>query len=109
MISSVTQDVGGEAEAFRLTTRAMMAVEDRLGAGIVDVMQGLESGFRIGTLAVLLAECANDGAGRSLDWAQTAIDGMGIEAAGDLVGRMAEAAFPQAAKSGNGKRARQSK
>lgn len=107
MISSVTQDVGGEAEAFRLTTRAMMAVEDRLGAGILEVMQGLEGGFRVTTLAVLLAECANDGGGRSLDWAQSAIDSIGMEAAGDLVGRMVEAAFPQAGKSGNGKRARQ--
>jgi len=99
MISGVTQDVHGEPETFRLTTRAMMAAEDRLGVGIIEVMQGLESGFRIGTLAVLLAECANDGAGRPLDWAQSAIDGMGIEAAGDLIGRIAEAAFPSDGKS----------
>ena len=110
MISGVTHDIGGEAETFRLTTRAMMSIEDRMGGGIVEVMQGIETGFRVGTVVVILAECANDGAGRPVEWAQGAVDDMGgVTVAGELVGRIAEAAFPQASASGNKKRAVRSK
>ena len=112
MISGVTKQVGGASETFRMTTRAMMAIEDTTGTGIVDVMQGLETGFRLGTIVRLLAECADDGAGRDLAWAQAAVDEIGIEGAGVLVGEVAEAAFPEASSSGasakNGKGAARS-
>lgn len=110
MISGVTVQVGEASETFRLSTRAMRAVEDTLGAGIVDVMGGLETGFKIGTLACLLAECANDGKGRDIGWADDAIDQMGVGRAGEVIGEIAEAAFPEAAKTGkNPKRAARSK
>lgn len=110
MISGVTKDIGGASETFRLTTRAMMSLEEALGAGIVDVMQGLDEGFRVGTVARLLAECANDGKGRDLVWAQGAIDEIGMTAAVEIVGETAEAAFPEASDAGkNPKRAALSK
>ncbi|MBN9674644.1 GTA-gp10 family protein [Salipiger bermudensis] len=106
MISGVTKEIGGASETFRLTSRAMMAIEDTMGAGIVEVMQGLEKGFRVGTVVRLLAECASDGAGRDLGWAQGAVDEIGLEAAGELMGEIAEAAFPQATKGSAGKNAK---
>ena len=96
MISGVTKEIGGESETFRLTTRAMMAIEDRLGAGIVKVIEALQADYRVSTVASMLAACANDGKGRDLEWAQGAIDQIGLEAAGGLVGQIAEAAFPEA-------------
>ena len=64
-------------------------------------MQDLEAGFRVGTVATILAECADNGAGRGIDWAQDAIDDLGLEAAGELLGEIAEAAFPEAASKGS--------
>lgn len=110
MISGVTVEVSGESETFRMTTRAMMSVESQLGGGIVDVMQGLEKGFRVSTIATVLAACAKDGKGRGLEWAQDAVDEMGLERAGELLGEIAEAAFPEAkASAKNPKRAARSK
>ena len=96
MISGVTIQIGGASETFRLTTRAMMALEETTGKGIVDFLQEVEAGFRIGTFALLLAEIADDGAGRDIPWAQSAIDQIGFARAVALVGEVSEAAFPEA-------------
>jgi len=96
MIGGVTKQLDGGSETFRMSTRAMMAIEDQLGAGISEVLDGFEKGFTIGKLALILAECANDGAGRDTAFAQHAIDALGLEGAGDLLGQIAEAAFPEA-------------
>ena len=112
MISGVTKTIAGEAQTFRLTTRAMMAIEaraydewlkckpaqDEAPPGLIDVLQGLERGFRISALVHLISECANDGAGVDLDGARKIVDEVGVEAAADLIGRVAEAAFPEAKK-----------
>ena len=63
MISGVTKQIDGSSETFRMTTRAMMAIEDHYGKGIVEVMQDLEDGFRIGDLVKIVSECAGNGAG----------------------------------------------
>lgn len=110
MISGITETVGDESRTFRMTTRAMMAIEDRFDKGLTAVMQGLEDGFKVSDLVHLIAECANDGAGVSVEEAAALLDQIGVTAAGDLLGRVTEAAFPDAeGKSKNAKRATRSK
>ncbi|MCA0963279.1 hypothetical protein [Salipiger bermudensis] len=89
-----------------MTTRAMMAIEDIYGKGIVDVMRDLEDGFRIGDLVKIVAECADDGKGVDLDAAAELVDGLGVEGAGELLGEVAEAAFPESKNGGAGKNAK---
>ncbi|MBC7285785.1 GTA-gp10 family protein [Hoeflea sp.] len=96
MISGITKQIGGKSETFRMTTRAMMAIEDHFGKGLIDVMQGLEKGFRVTDLALLISECANDGAGGEITRATEIMDEIGVTAAGELLGEVAEAAFPDA-------------
>lgn len=96
MISGVTKQIGDNSETFRMTTRAMMAIEDHFGKGLIEVMQGLESGFRITDLVRLISECAEDGDGTSMDRATEVVDQIGVTSAGELVGQVAEAAFPEA-------------
>lgn len=96
MISGVTKTVDGETETFRMTTRAMMMIEQQSEKGIVEFLQGLEGGFRITDLVLILAECANDGAGVSKDQASEMVDEMGVTSAGELLGKISEAAFPEA-------------
>lgn len=105
MISGVTQEIDGRAETFRLTTRAMMALEDWANAArdpalnpvsIADILDGMEASPRVGTMVRIVRECADDGAGRDLAWAQDAVDRIGMGATGQLVARVVEAAFPEA-------------
>ena len=96
MLSGVTVEVGEASETFRLTTRAMMAVEDQLGRGLIDAVQSLQSDFRVGTVVRLIAECANDGAGVDLRRAQEMVDTLGLGPAGDLMTKVVEKAFPEA-------------
>lgn len=96
MISGYTVEIDGASETFRLTTRAMMEVESRLGKGIISVMEGMESGFMIGDLVTIFAASANNGKGRSVEWAQEAVDSIGFQEAGRVVGETATRAFPEA-------------
>lgn len=96
MISGIQKSVGEGSETFRMTTRAMMAIEQQSGKGIVDMMQGLESGFRITDLVLVLAECGDDGAGIGTGRASEIVDEIGVTQAGELLGEIAEAAFPEA-------------
>ncbi|MCA0848339.1 gene transfer agent family protein [Salipiger thiooxidans] len=107
----MTKQIDGSSVTFRMTTRAMMAIEDHYGKGIVEVMQDLEDGFRIGDLVKIVSECAGNGAGVDMDAASELVDGLGVEGAGELLGEVAEAAFPEAKKGQgkNGKRAARSK
>lgn len=108
MISGVTVEVGEGQETFRLTTRAMMAVEDQLGRGLIDVVQSLEHDFRVGTVVRLIAESGNDGAGIDLVRAQEIMDALGLQRAGDVMTDVVEKAFPEASAK-NPKRAAQRK
>lgn len=96
MIGGVTKEVAGASYTLRLTTRAMMAVEDKTGKGIVETVQELSDGFRVSTVAVLLCECMNDGNGATMDDAQLFMDAAGITGAGEILGEVVEAAFPDA-------------
>lgn len=96
MISGVTKQVGNTSETFRMTTRAMMAIEQHFDKGLIEVMQGLETGFRITDLVRLISECAADGAGTDMNRASAIVDEIGVTRAGEVLGEVAEAAFPEA-------------
>ncbi len=96
MISGVTREIDGEAHTFRMSSRAMMAIEDRCGVGIVEVLEGFDTGFRVTDVVRIFAECDNDGAGVPTDKAQALVDRMGLTEAVEVVGKISEAAFPEA-------------
>lgn len=105
MISGVTVQVGDQSRALRMTTRAMMAIEQHFDKGLIEVMQGMETGFKVTDLVKIISECADDGAGVSVDEAAGMLDEIGVTKAGELLGDVAEAAFPDAkgaAKNGKG-------
>jgi len=107
MISSVTKRIDGEDHKFRLTTRAMRALEDAYDASIPGLLQSLEGeGFRLTKVASIIGQISADGAGVSEAEADEIIDGLGIEGAIAVVEKVVEAAFPQtteqAAKNGEG-------
>lgn len=105
MISGVPVEVGGEKQTFRMTTRAMMAIEKHFDKGLIEVMQGMETGFKVTDLVMIISECANDGAGTSTEDAAEMLDEIGVTRAGELLGDVAESAFPEAkgnAKNGKG-------
>lgn len=110
MISGVTVKVGDESRTLRMTARAMMAIEQRFEKGLIEVMQDMEAGFKVTDLVSILSECANDGAGVSIDEAVEMLDEIGVMKAGELLGEVAEAAFPDAkGDAKNAKRAARSK
>lgn len=96
MISGITKEIGGVTHTFRMTTRAMMAIEQRFDKGLIDLMQGLNDGFRVSELVHLISECADDGRGIDVADAQELIDRLGVAGAGELLGKVSEAAFPEA-------------
>lgn len=109
MISGVTREIAGKSETFRMTTRAMMAIEDRTGKGLVEALQGFESNFRVSDLVAVLASCANDGAGVETERGAEIVDILGIGETAELIGEISEAAFPEAKAGKNAKRAARSK
>lgn len=109
MISGVSKQIDGESRAFRLTTRAMRAIEQENGKSIVQVLAEMGGGdgvnFSITRLASLLAQAGNDGAGSSENEADAVIDALGVEGAAKLMEQVIEAAFPEAKKAAPGKNA----
>lgn len=103
MISAVTLDWGAGRETLRMTTRAMIEAEESLDAGIVEICASLETDFRVGKAAKLLAACGNDGQGLPFDRALEICDAAGLELVLDRIGAALEAAFPQAAGDGGKK------
>lgn len=96
MISSVDVKVAGEPQKLRLTTRAMVALEERFDQSLQEVFAGLEGNPRITVLVQILAEIMADGAGASGAEAVALVDEIGLEAAGEAIGAAAEKAFPEA-------------
>ena len=96
MISSVELKAGAGGQRLRLTTRAMMALEDRFDQALQEIFSGLEGNPRVSVLVRILAEMMDDGAGASDADAAALIDEIGLEAAGDAIGEAAEKAFPEA-------------
>lgn len=105
MISGVTIDIAGQPETFRMTTRAMMQIEQRFDVGLIEALQGLETGFHVTHLVWLIGATANDGSGVDDARAQEIVDEIGLARAGDLLGKVSEAAFPEASSEKNPKRA----
>jgi hypothetical protein len=97
MISGLTCQIGSKTETLRFSTKAMMAVEDAEGAGIVDVLAAMEDQFTIGQIVRIFAACGNDGQGRPIEWAQDAVDTIGVTEAVKHIGDCATKAFPEAA------------
>jgi len=101
MIGGVSKDIGGKAQPFRLSSRAMMALEDHLGKGVVKIVQDFqeeaESGdLRMGLLVRIIGECMNDGAGADQSDAQGIFDALGVGGAAELIGECITKAFPEA-------------
>lgn len=96
MISGVTVDVGERRETLRFTTRAMMAAEQRLDMGLLEIARSLEGSVRVGTIVTVLSECANDGKGIETEAAQAMVDEIGLARAAEVLGEVVEAAFPEA-------------
>lgn len=109
MISGVTREIGGRSHTFRMKNRAKRAIEQRLGGGIVGILQGMGENFSIGAMTVIIAESMNDGAGAPVEHADDILDQIGEESAAELLGEVVEAAFPEATKSKNVKGAARSK
>lgn len=108
MISGVTREIAGKSETFRMSTRAMMAIEDRFDKGLVAILQGIEGGRIVTDVVRIISECACDGAGIDMDRATEIVDAMGFARAVELLGEVSDVAFPEA-QGKNVKRAAKSK
>lgn len=101
MISGVTKSINGESQTFRLTSRAMMALEDQFDKGVLEIIDGFQTDAKAGkvrmtTLITLVAECGDDGAGITIEDAQGVFDALGTGGTADLLGSCIEKAFPEA-------------
>ncbi len=96
MISGLTIEVGGRSQTLRMTSRAMMALEDQFDRPIVGIVQGLQTDPRIGTVVRVIAQCGDDGDGMEVSRAQEIVDQIGFEAACDTLSGLIEKAFPEA-------------
>lgn len=109
MIGGITVDCGGAAYQLRLTTRAMMAIEERFDKTIIEIGSQMETGFGVTQMVSMLAECMDGGKGAATEEAQDLIDALGFTVAVEKFGKVFEAAFPEAKKKGNGPGAGKSK
>lgn len=96
MISGVHVEVGGKTVVLRLTTRAMIALEDEFNDSVDRIFSSLADSPRISTLAKILAATMNDGKGADLDEASEMIDVLGFEKTGEVLEQAAKKAFPDA-------------
>jgi len=96
MIAGVNIEVDGRAYSLRMTTRAMMSIEDHFDKSIPDVLSDMEENPCIGTIVVILRECMANGDGVEMKVAQDFVDAIGFSRAGELLSDTASAAFPEA-------------
>ena len=94
MISGVHVEVGGKTEILRLTTRAMISLEDQFDMPVDQIFSSLTVDPRISTLAKILAATMNDGKGGDLNAASDMIDGLGFDRIGKVLEETAQKAFP---------------
>ena len=87
---------------LRFTTNALCRVEAVSGRGFSELAAELGGNFRITDLRILFAAGADI---TELAEAGDAIDELGLQVAGELVGKAIMAAFPEASAEGNGKAA----
>lgn len=96
MISSVTKEIDGRAETLKLGARAMQAIEQRFDAGFPNLMQKMQSDYRVGFVLAMIEECLNNGAGGTPERAADIVDAIGLTVAAEFVTEIVEAAFPEA-------------
>ena len=97
MISGVSVEVHGRTIVLRLTTRAMMALEQAFDQSVDQVFASLQGNPRISTLVKILAESMDDGKGAPVDMAAEMVDALGFERVGEILEEVATKAFPEAA------------
>lgn len=100
MISGVTVTALGEAHTFRLSARAIMALEDQFDKSIDEIMQALRASGRVTMIMHVFAAMANDGRGMDLDAATDVFDALGFTAAMQVFEEAAARAFPEADQAG---------
>lgn len=97
MISTVYFEAGGQRLPMKLSSRAMVRIEQSLGQGILKVFDHLQGeSFSMGSLAQILAALMNDGKGADIEEALDLIDEVGMIAASEAIAPVIEAAFPPA-------------
>lgn len=104
-MDGVMLDVDGKTYRLRLTMRAMMAVEERLGDGFFAVVQRLEDPdkMRVSDLTHILAAMMADGRGADVVDACDLFDALGFEAVMAAFGEAITKGMPAAAE-GAGKK-----
>ncbi|KZX90391.1 MULTISPECIES: hypothetical protein [unclassified Sulfitobacter] len=87
----------GNTAVLRLTTAAQVRVERHFGMPLFEALDAEKHQMSVEKIAVILGAAANDGKGCSEDEAFELVDDMGgAQAAGQHLGAVLEAAFPQA-------------
>lgn len=99
----VTFDAKGKTWTLQFTTNAMCEVEDAFEKSIVEVANDLQSeaGVKIKSIRTLFK--IGIGGCDSVEQAGDLMDAVGIQAAGELLGKAFSAAFPDADGEGGGK------
>ncbi len=92
MIGAVTH----KGQAFRFSTRAMMALEAASNKGIAELVNDMQTDPSITRIVSMVAAIMNDGTGADTDAAMAFVDREGFEVVSDIVARAVAAAFPSA-------------
>ena len=105
MIGSVTFDAQGQSQSLRLTTAAIMRVEDQFDCGFTKLAETLQTAPEIRVMVAIFASGLGDGKGVDRAEAADVIDAIGgIDKAAVYLTEAMEKAFPEAqAAAGNGK------
>lgn len=94
-VSTVTVKGAQGGHDLRLSTRAMMALERKNGKSIAEVFTGLEGKDVSATkLCDLVEEIMNDGAGGTLEDAQSLMDDVSIPGVAQALEKVIASAFP---------------
>lgn len=96
MISTVSKVIDGDRHAFKMSARAMRALETSFGLDIFAIMDQVQGGFPISKMVEMIAECAGDGKGGEIEVADAVVDALGLPATAKLLGEIVGAAFPAA-------------
>ena len=82
-----------QGHKLKMTTRALMALEMRFDQSVTKLFSTLDNDVSIRLVVAVLAEVMNDGAGVPEAEAIAVVDTFGLAAAGEAIGKAAEAAF----------------
>lgn len=96
MIGSVVSEINGKRKELRFSTRAMVRVENTLGASIAQIMEGFGGKYGMNAACEIIAASLNNGRGADINIALDEVDNKGQEWAFGLVGDLLKAAYPDA-------------